>query len=65
MPSRPREAIHDLALSEGKRGEYVSQLLRENLAAQTLLSPVRVKAMATTFFCIAQSYTFHSLAKPS
>ena len=23
MPSRPREAIHDLALSEGKRGEYL------------------------------------------
>ena len=54
MPSRPREAVHDLALSEGKRGEYVSQLLRTSLAAQTLLSPVRVTVMATTFFRIAR-----------
>ena len=54
MPSRPREAVHDTALSEGKRGEYVSQLLRTSLAAQTLLSLVRVTAMATTFFRIAR-----------
>jgi hypothetical protein len=54
MPSRPREAVHDLALSERKRGEYVSQLLRTSLAAQTLHSPVRVTAMATTFFRIAR-----------
>jgi len=39
MPSRPREAVHDLALSEGKRGEYVSQLLRTSLAAQTRFFP--------------------------
>jgi hypothetical protein len=54
MPSRPREAVRDLALSEGKRGEYVSQLLRTGLAAQTLLSPVRVTAMVATFFRIAR-----------
>ena len=54
MPSRPREAVHDLTLSERKRGEYVSQLLRTSLAAQTLHSPVRVTAMATTFFRIAR-----------
>ena len=39
MLSRPREAVHDLAFSEGKRGEYVSQLLRASLAAQTRFFP--------------------------
>jgi hypothetical protein len=51
---RPCEAVHDLALPEGKRGEYVSQLLRTSLAAQTFLSPVRVTVTATTFFRIAR-----------
>ena len=54
MPSRPHEATYDLAISEGKRGEYVLQLLGTGLAAQTLHSPVRVTAMATTFFRIAR-----------
>ena len=54
MPSRPHEATYDLAISEGKRGEYVLQLLGTGLAAQTLHSPVWVMAMATTFFCIAR-----------
>jgi hypothetical protein len=39
MLSRPRETVHDLALSERKRGEYVSQLLRASLAAQTRFFP--------------------------